>query len=276
MIGLALASTSVLLRGATAEDISAIVLMAHSMKRQLVEWSPLYFRPRDGAEELHAAYLEFLIRSEDKETRVIVDDCTVVGFFHVVTQPRHNWIDDLYLSDPSRWPQVVTLLVDEVATPWVTCVSHYDDLRSAALTSRGLEPVSSFWARALDAEQDPEPPVTGPQFDLGNEVPRHVFGSGTPLDPSSPGALIVGDGLGGYVVGSPGIEPPLYDPGGPSCVVDRIHGTNRGALLDVAMSTAAARGDAGMVVVCGQQDHELRQVLVDAGFRAEVDLFALL
>jgi hypothetical protein len=31
-----------------------------------------------------------------------------------------------------------------------------------------------------------------------------------------------------------------------------------------------------MVVVCGRQDHELRQVLVDAGFRAEVDLLALL
>jgi hypothetical protein len=266
----------VFVRDATAEDLSAIVPMAHSMKRQLAEWSPVYFRPRDGAAELHAAYLEFLIRSEDKETRVIVDDCIVVGFFHVVAQSPHLWIDDLYVSDPPRWPQVVTMLVDELATPWVTCVSHYDDLRSAALTSRGFEPVSMFWARALDATPDPEPLVPGPQFDLGNEAPRHVFGGGTPFDPSSPGALVVGDGVGGYVVGSPGMEPPLYDPGGPSCVVDRIHGTNRGALLEVAMSAAAARGDAGMVVVCGQQDRELRQVLVDAGFRAEVDLFARL
>lgn len=263
------------MRGAAAGDISAIVPMAHLMKRQLAEWSPLYFRPRDGAEELHAAYLEFLIGSEDNEAQVIVDNDTVVGFFHVVAQPLHRWVDDLYLSDPRRWPQTVTLLVGEVATPWVTCVSHYDDVRSAALRSGGLEPVSTFWVRALDATQGRDAAFAGPLADLRDDAPRHTFGSGTPLDPSTPGALVVADGRGGYVVGSPGLEPPLYDPGGPSCVVDRVHGSDRRALLDAAMWAAAARGDAGMVVVCDRHDHELRHVLLDAGYRAEVDLFAL-
>ena len=39
-----------------------VVSLTHSMKRQLAEWSPRYFCPRDGAEELHTAYLELLVQ----------------------------------------------------------------------------------------------------------------------------------------------------------------------------------------------------------------------
>ena len=41
------------------------------------------------------------------------------------------------------------------------------------------------------------------------------------------------------------------------------------------MTTAAARGDAGMVVVCDRADDELAEILRDSGFRPEVGLFGL-
>ena len=54
----------------------------------------------------------------------------------------------------------------------------------------------------------------------------------------------------------------MYDPGGPSCVVDRIIGPERASLLDAAMATAAERGDAGMVVVSDAADKALEDLLL--------------
>jgi hypothetical protein len=72
------------------------------------------------------------------------------------------------------------------------------------------------------------------------------------------------------------MEPPLYDPGGSACVVDRVHGSDRGGLLDAAMGAAATGGGAGMVVVCDTRDHELAEILSQAGFRSEVNLLCRL
>ena len=90
--------------------------------------------------------------------------------------------------------------------------------------------------------------------------PTHSFG-GAPFDPSVPGALTVVAADGGFVIGPPGVEPPLYDPGGPSCVVDRIIGPDRASLLDAAMATAVGRGDAGMVVVSDVAEQALQDLL---------------
>jgi hypothetical protein len=266
-----------MLRAASTEDVSAIVILAHVMKRQLADWSPVYFCPRQGAEELHAAYLGFLVASDAHDTRVILDtNGEVVGFLHVEPQAAQRWVDDLYLCDSALWPQTTELLVGEVTAPWVTCVSRFDDGRSAALSSAGLHVASTYWARLVVGHRSER------QFD-GNaprepvpEGPRHTFFGGGLLEPTAPGALVVSDEDIGYAIGSPGLQPPLYDPGGPACVVDRVHGRDRGRLLDAAMATAADRGDAGMVVVCETHDHELRDILVQADFRAEVDLYALL
>jgi hypothetical protein len=266
-----------MLRAASTEDVSAIVVLAHVMKRQLADWSPVYFRPREGAEELHAAYLGFLVASDAHDTRVIVDpNGEVVGFLHVESQVAQRWVDDLYLSDPARWPHTSELLVGEVTAPWVTCVSRFDNPRAAALSSAGLHVASTYWARLVVGHRgERHLDGTAPR-EPAPEGPRHTFFGGALLDPTAPGALVVSDEDIGYAIGSPGLQPPLYDPGGPACVVDRVHGRDRGRLLDAAMAAAADRGDAGMVVVCESHDDQLRDILLQAGFRAEVDLYARL
>ncbi len=243
------------------------------MKRQFALWSPQYFRPRDGAEQMHAFYLEYIVGSADHATYVLDDQGTVEGFFAVVPQTRHQWVDDLYLREGGRWAGAIAAISDVVDDPWVTCVSRFDDVRAGALGGAGLAVASSFWSRSLDdvtpsALTSPPGPV-----DASRDVPRHTFGP-APFDPSAPGALVVTDGDGGQLVGSPGVKPPLYDPGGPACVVDSVHGGDRRGLLLAGMSAAGARGDAAIVVVCGSDDDELRSILSIEGFRAEVDLFA--
>jgi hypothetical protein len=60
------------------------------MKRQVARWSPQYFRPREGAEEMHTRYLEHLIGAPGHRTFVLERDGAVAGFFAIVPQSEHN------------------------------------------------------------------------------------------------------------------------------------------------------------------------------------------
>lgn len=268
-------------RPARSDDLPTVLAMAHAARRQRTDWSPRYFAPRDGADALHEAYLGYLVEADDHDSRVLVDDGgAVVGFLVLVTQADHTWVDDLEVVDPVWWPMAARTVVDTAPAPWVTCVVRADTRRAATLRAAGAEPVSTYWARSLldravaatapdgfdqapAALPDPLPPAT-----------RHTFGP-TSFDPSAADALIVADSRGGVAAGSPGIEPPLYDPGGPTCVVDRLDGPDRGALLDELCDAAAARGDAALIVVAGATDPTLAELLAARGFRPEVDVLGV-
>jgi hypothetical protein len=81
-----------------------------------------------------------------------------------------------------------------------------------------------------------------------------------------------GDGLAGFVIGALTTPPPVYNPGGPVCIVDdfavapaeewRAVG---GALLAVMTREAQARGAVLIVVVCAQRDQAKRALLQEAG-----------
>jgi hypothetical protein len=157
----------------------------------------------------------------------------------------------------------------------VTCASWFDAERTTALQAAGLQVVSTFWARTIVGYRSGRRVPAVLPLDPRRDGPRHTFSDGL-FDPAAPGAFVVADANVGYVIGSAGMEPPLYDPGGSACVVDRVHGSDRGGLLDAAMGAAATRGDAGMVVVCDTRDHELAEILSQAGFRSEVNLLCRL
>ena len=82
----------------------------------------------------------------------------------------------------------------------------------------------------------------------------------------------VGDSLAGFAIGALTTAPPVYNPGGPVCIVDdfavaspeewRVVG---GALLAAMSHEAQARGAVLMVVVCAQRDQTKRALLQEAG-----------
>jgi hypothetical protein len=263
------------LRAAREEDLPTIVSLAHEMKRRLAAWSPRYFHPHVDAEARHEVWLSYLVGSDDHDTRVITDGGDVVGFFNVVRQPLHLWVDDLVLGDNDLWLDAARLVTTHVADPWVTCVCRADTVRSAALSASGLSPASTFWAARLSVRAEGETPQHKRELPESRSAPPHVFG-GRPFEPGAPGALVVINDHDGYVIGSASMTPPLYDPGGPTTVIDQIVGADRAGLLDQAMARAAARADTGVIVVCATDDDQLRQLLERRGYRPEVDLFATL
>jgi hypothetical protein len=86
--------------------------------------------------------------------------------------------------------------------------------------------------------------------------------------------VCVGDERGGYATGSPSFRaPPIYDPGGTVCVVDRVVGRDRRALLHQMLRLALARGDVGAIVVVDQADLELAAIADSLGARHPVDVY---
>jgi hypothetical protein len=263
-----------LVRRAEPHDIDAIVAMTRAGRARLAEWSPVFFRPAADVDERHARFLEFLVRSPTHDTRVAIADCDKVAAFGVVIDQRvQHFLDDLSVAESDDWDEAGLSLIESVVNrPIVTCVSPKDRGRLEALGHAGYEAVSSYWARLLPEHDgaDHLPDLTDGAIPA-DPSPVHTFVGA--CDPGVPGALelVTRDG---YVVGSPSTTPPVYDPGGPTCVVDRIVGTDRERLLHDAMAATAARGDHQMLVVLDEHDRELRGLLLTRQFDQHVLVLA--
>lgn len=255
-------------RQADQSDLAAIVSLAQANRQQLARWSPVYFNPREGSDEAHSGFLGFVVSSDDQEAVVIEDDNGVLAFFVRIHQAEHLWLDDLCVKDTDRWSEVVAAL-ELPGRGWVTCASVKDRERIAAMAEVGARCLSRYWVRSTsDVAGQKARTHGGVDADAGLAAP-HTFG-GQAFTPGLEGALVVTDGQGGYVIGSPSASPPIYDPGGPTCVIDQVVGEDRAALVDVALAVCAGRGDAQVVVVCRDEDTALAATLEGRGFTAEV------
>jgi L-amino acid N-acyltransferase YncA len=85
-------------------------------------------------------------------------------------------------------------------------------------------------------------------------------------------AVDVDDTVVGYVIATVVATPPVYDPGGPTGVIDDV-GVAAGGLwptvgrdlLDAARDRLRALGACQLVVVCGHHDQSQRDVLLASG-----------
>jgi GNAT superfamily N-acetyltransferase len=90
-----------------------------------------------------------------------------------------------------------------------------------------------------------------------------------------------GGEIRGFLFGTLIDPPPVYDPGGTTCVVDDFMVDEPNAwesvgrsLLDRAVQEARVRGAVQVVVVCGPQDTPKRTMLTSAGCTVVTEWFA--
>jgi GNAT superfamily N-acetyltransferase len=83
----------------------------------------------------------------------------------------------------------------------------------------------------------------------------------------------VGEAIDGFIIATLMPAPPVYDPGGLTCLIDDFamaEGSGwqgiGAALLREVRREAAARGAVQAVVVCGHRDSLKREMLAGAGF----------
>jgi hypothetical protein len=246
-------------RRATPDDLDTVAALTRHHRHQLAAWEPTFWRAAEGADELHPLWLGHLLRSSDAVARVVLDGDDVVACGICVRQPAQWFADDLATA---RWADAGRQLLEGMdERPLLTCVPHRDRARVAAVGGAGWEHVSDY--RTLPLEPGGDVPHPGPPPASVPAPPPHTFGG--PVDLAAPGAIVVSDD-GGVAVASPPVPaPPVYDPGGLSCVVDRVVGDDRGRLLDLVAAAAAAAGAGQLIVVCETGDEPLRRALDERG-----------
>lgn len=260
-----------MVRQATLDDLDAVVALSAAARRRLAAWAPGWWRPAARADEIHPRWLAHLIEAPEPVVRVATNGGVVVGCAVSIPQAEQWFVDDVALVEDDRWGDEGRDLLEAVSErPALTCVPTAHLTRRATSLAAGLHHLSSYWVRATTTRgMPPLPPITP-----GTTVPAappHTFGG--KLDPSAPGALTGRDSEGGMFVGSPSIPaPPVYDPGGPVCVVDRVVG-HVVPLLDHALDASGARGDVLLCVVAGVGDRVLTNGLHELDFVRTVDVF---
>lgn len=261
------------MRAAGSDDLDAIVALTRRNRHRLGEWEPTFWRVAAAADELHPLWLGHLLATGDAPSRVATRDGEVVACAFSVRQPDQWFVDDVAAATDGDWADAGVALYDAVAErPALTCVPHADRPRAAAAAAAGWEHVSDYRLLVVDGgDVAPEPVGPGPErTGAYPAAPPHTFGR---FDPTAPGALRVG-GDAGDAVGSPPVAaPPVYDPGGTTCIVHMLDGPDLPALLDQVVAAAARLGARGLVVVCGAGDDRLRAALDGRGFRHPVEVF---
>lgn len=114
-----------------------------------------------------------------------------------------------------------------------------------------------FWRRAADA-LDKHRPWIAAQVASDDVISLVEPGSGADL--------------AGFVLATMVGAPPVYDPGGPTGLIDdfavseaSLWGSTGRRLLEEALRRLRGRGATQVTVVCGHHDQAKRQVLADSG-----------
>ena len=256
----------------TVEDLDAIAALTAAHRRRLASWSPRWWRIAERADDLHRGWLLHLIEAEGTTVRVTTEHGHVVACAAAVPQGPGWVVDDVAVTDDERWSDLGVELLDAFdERPALTCVPTQHLARRAASEAAHLHHVSSYWIRPTSPAGAPDLPRPSGAGTLP-PAPPHTFGG--PLDASATGALTIAGDDGGVLVGSPSIvAPPVYDPGGTVCIVDRVTG-DPAPLLELALRGCGARGDVLLAVVAGIDDDRLRAGLRDLDFERTVDVFA--
>ena len=255
-------------REATLDDLDAVATITREHRRRLSTFGPRWWHPADGADEIHPLWLGHLISSDLATVRVLESEDGVVASAVALAQPDAWFIDDVAVAEGGQWSAVAPALVVGIPErPALTCVASGDGAQSAAFEEAGFVVVSSYWMRGTELG-----PIAGSPYegDVPGDPPPHTFGGA--FDPAADGALAFSLD-GGIVIGSPSTPaPPIYDPGGPVTIVDRVVGRDLEALLQNALAMTAARGDVVLAVVSATDDHDLAAALAATGFDRTVDV----
>ncbi|HVX45905.1 MAG TPA: hypothetical protein VHC49_18590 [Mycobacteriales bacterium] len=223
----------------SADDAGWAAEVMHARRRVYATYSPVFWRPAADPVPGHAAFLARQIAGDD-----VVALRTDHGF--VVGQIRGSGggIDDFAVTDPELWATHGRSLLDaalaqmhERGAAEVQVVTAQQDIpKSVMLTDAGLTLVNQWWVKPL-----------------------------------APGADSVEPGRrdGAGFSGILGAAPPVYDPGGPVFLVQRLEGS----VPVEAVEAAAAEWGAVLAVIPAAPDGDRPEQLSAAGFAVASDWY---
>jgi ribosomal protein S18 acetylase RimI-like enzyme len=174
-------------------------------------FSPVFWRPARGVVDLHARFIRRLV-ADGTNVCLRADHGFVIG----QARPPECFVDDFAVDDAGTWEGTGRELLDELwrrmASDAITSVrvvtAKADHDKVAMLRAAGLTLAEQWWVRPLPARP------------AGTEA--------------APG-WVRGPGFSGLL----GPAPPVYDPGGPVLLVERLDGDDIEAIEEKATTMGA-------------------------------------
>ena len=184
-----------------AEDAEWAAGLLELKRREYARYSPVFWRPAEGAHTLHASFLRRQILSE-----ATVALRTGEGFIICERRPPEGFVDDFTMTSPHRWDEdgaaLLLAAAERVAADGISALrvvtAQADQPKSALLRALSLSVVEQWWVHELLPAGAPAPPgrVTGPGFSgLLTQAPP-VYAPGGPVfhadrveDPAAIGAV---------------------------------------------------------------------------------------
>jgi hypothetical protein len=226
----------------TADDFPWAAQMMQRRRERYAQYSPVFWRPAHGIVELHAGFLGLCSRREGA-----VALRTRHGFIVSCAQQGRCFVDDFAVDDDSLWPSEGKLLLltawrrarsaDQSTLRVVT--ARRDGAKRNMLIDLGLTVASRWWVKELAP--------TAPAQPLG------------PITLADIAAVLVA-------------APPVYDPGGPVCLLGALD-SSKAAL---AAERAAAAGAVLAIVQCEGSDApvpEADPLLEAAGYHNPAEFY---
>jgi hypothetical protein len=240
----------------TPDDADWAADLMVGRRREYEDYSPVFWRPAAHARAVHVRFLR----------RQIANPATVAlrsprGFLIAQLRPAEAFVDDFALDPAGTWAEDGAELLlaawARVGTTDVTALrvvtARADEPKSALLWSLGLRLVEQWWVHELPAASSKATGhIAGAGVASGSPEPAsHPADGGGPAaappEAAGPGPRfapperIEGPGFSGLF----GPAPPVYDPGGPVLLADRV---TAGADLAVLTAEATRRGAVLLVV----------------------------
>ena len=272
-------ATPITFRTPTTNDLTAILDLTRANRALLAALDPEFWGPSADADKVHADFLAGRFESPNSTQRLMERGRDAIGY--VVSFRRRDgvyFVDDVCLADGADWSSDGVRLFREISErPAQMTAPHDDHARLEAAHTAGL--VFNGSARTIyfdRGEFNFQPsgesiePLAPPASLVAPAIPR------VQVPGMAPDQLtVIGDSPTSYVVISAAVPaPPVYKATNVFSFIDRVVGNNRTELVSRALSFAAARGDAGTVLVIGRDDNELITFADNIGMGHPVDYIA--
>lgn len=310
-------------RPATAQDVEALANLAELKRAEYARYEPEFWRPALSARLMHTPYLAWLVDQRDVAVFVAEGGDGLTGFITGRRTPAPPplrfagcvlHVDDFVVEGPGSGAETGRALLDaclaqqDASTPTrvlVVC-GNRDRAKAQLLREAGLRAVCAFRLQRLGgtggrpsdvrrATPDDSPAVAAmAERSTPHEHAMHLLWDRRPSLAgyrellANPDLIsVVAESQGrvvGYAIGRPGgPAPPVYDPGGTTCLVDEFALDDRdawpesGAPLLAALEAAAGeRGDVQLLVACGRDELQKRELLDRRRYRYPVDWYSVL
>lgn len=276
------------IRRAASADLSAMVDLSEQKRTQYESFQPLFWRKAKDARERQLPFFAAQLQNEHLVMLVNESAGQIDGFIIAnLRSGRKCDVDDFVVADVNAWPTTGQALLQAagaaakargIAKYEVVC-GHLDRPKQAMLTQAGLALATYWFTAAIQVAAPPDGlvqvrrAVAEDALQLAEIAgqPGRAFGEITRENSivlvCEQDKIIIG-----YASAIVIPTPPVYDPGGPTCLVletgmaPAAQWTAAGPALWQALQNAAAQqGAVQYVVICAASDHAKQAALFAAG-----------